>query len=361
VVEQGTCNNRFDFNSVGKNGIRMVTITESITKYSKGCLYMQGRQYWYKVSINGKSEYIPLKTNLKEVAYRKVREIKEKLSMGIYPVSEIKGNKFTDLAERYLQYIKKNKAFSTQRRDKFIIDNFGKIFAGKTLSQISSVDIERYILDCGKEASTINREMAVLKHCFNKGIEWGFIKENPAAKVKRLKVQKSAVRYLSDEEIKKILNNAKGIWRAIIITFLESGLRAGELARLEWKDIDKEKGILSIHHTKSYKPRNIPISGRLIKVFNSLPKGKGRVFPFSDSYIIHKVAKICADKEKVNLPDVTCHIFRHTYASRLVMAGVNLRTVQALLGHSNITTTMIYSHLAPDYMKGIGEKLGYKF
>ncbi len=336
----------------------METITQTITKYSKGCLYKQGKQFWFKISINGKALYINLKTNIREVAYRKAREIKENLSIGIYPVAEIKGNKFTNLSEMYLQHIKKNKAGSTQRRDKFIIENFEKVFAGKTLNQISPVDVERYILDCGKEPSTVNREMAVLKHCFKKGIEWGFLKENPAEHVKRLKVQQKPVRYLSDDEIGEILKHAQGKWRSIIIFLLETGLRISELENLRWADIDMDKRILSIHHTKSYKARYLEITPRVEEILKKLPRTKNKVFPNRADWYSHKIKRIC---KKAGLDDVSPHTFRHTFASRLVMAGVNLRIVQALLGHSNITTTMIYSHLAPDYLRGIGEKLGYKF
>jgi len=96
-------------------------------------------------------------------------------------------------------------------------------------------------------------------------------------------------------------------------------MRAGELARLEWKDVDMKKRILSIAESKSYKPRYIEISDRLLKILNSLPQENEKVFPFGSDYIIHKVVNICEDAK---LPDFTCHVFRHTFTSRLVAAGV---------------------------------------
>lgn len=329
-------------------------------KVSSGSVFKRGNVYWYTIDIDGKRHKKSLHTSSRAEAYQKFSQIKANLEIGVTP-SVISSISFSELKKKYLAYAKSTKAKSSVRRDTAILKKMTEYFKQYHVAQINRQMVEEYAQrqrEAGMKAATLNREMAVLKHLFKKAGEWGMVKENPAQDIKPLKLQKKPIRYLTDDEIQNILKAAPGIWRSVIITFLETGMRAGELARLEWKDVDIAKKILSVAESKSYKPRYIEISDRLLKVLNSLPKEDKRIFPFGSDYIIHKVAKICEDAK---LPDVTCHVFRHTFASRLVSAGVNLRTVQALLGHSSINTTMIYAHLAPDYLKGIGEKLGYRY
>lgn len=331
-------------------------------KVSKGTVFKRGNVYWYRLHIDGKRIQKTLDTSSRPEAYQRFSKIKEKLELGITPTA-LSSVSFSHLKKKYLSYAESTKAKSSVVRDTSILKKMEEFFRNKSVPQINREMIEEYIQKQQTKkkkihAPTVNREVALMKHVFKKAEDWGFVKENPVRGMQMLKVQKKSIRYLSDNEIDEILKKAQGIWRAIVIMFLETGLRAGELSRLAWKDIDVEKRILAVHQTKSYKPRYIEISDRLLKVLESLPKDEAKVFPFGTDYVIHRVSKICED---AGMEDVTCHVLRHTFASRLVMAGVNLRTVQALMGHSNITTTMVYSHLAPGYMTGIGEKLGYRY
>ena len=137
---------------------------------------------------------------------------------------------------------------------------------------------------------------------------------------------------------------------------------------LEWSDIDwKNKQIKIINkevrNPKGQKERYIPMDDKLINILKSLPRN-GSSFVFSTpegkprvnnlNREVKKVAAKAGIKKNINL-----HMLRHSFASHLVMGGVDLSTVQRLLGHSSITTTMIYAHLAPDHLRGALDKLKY--
>ncbi|MCD6222010.1 site-specific integrase [bacterium] len=326
-------------------------------KISKGTLYKRGNVWWFAIRCDGKKIQKSLHTSIKEEALARFKKIKEDLLLGISPsVLTQKQISFFELVNKYEDFIVSNKSESTVRREKGILEKVKNYFGNCPVNSITQNKIEGYLNAQKVSNASLNREIAVLKHMFKKAVEWGYLKENPARKIKKLKVQEKKIRYLTDREIKRILDVCDEEWRDIFLFFLYTGLRLSEFVNLSWDDVDFKKGLIAVQKTKSYKARYIPMSKEIRSI---LKKWRKREKPckFSADYISHKVREIC---KKVGIFDVSPHILRHTFASRLVMNGVPLRVVKELLGHSDIKTTMVYSHLAPDYMKGIEEKLNYK-
>ena len=101
------------------------------------------------------------------------------------------------------------------------------------------MNIERLLTDfiCFSPA-TVNKELTALRHLFNKGIEWGYLTNNPLSKVKRLKVIQRKFRFLTLNEIDLVLRNCPASIYPIILTAIHTGLRKSELFRLEWEDVD---------------------------------------------------------------------------------------------------------------------------
>ena len=133
-----------------------------------------------------------------------------------------------------------------------------------------------------------------------------------------------------------------------------TGMRQGEQFTREWGDIDLDAGTIRLQISKNGKGRFVHLNSRALAALRMLHAqsiGAGRVFSnlkprwFTDAV---RAAK---------LQDFTWHDLRHTFASRLVMAGVDIRTVQELMGHRSITMTMRYAHLSPQHRTGALEKL----
>ena len=127
-------------------------------------------------------------------------------------------------------------------------------------------------------------------------------------------------------------------------------MRKAEYLRLKWSSVDLEQGYLDILKTKSGKARQIPISKTLRAELEKIEDKTEYVFLNPDTnlpfYDLKKpFERLCA---KAGVKGVTCHTLRHTAATRMVNAGIDLVVVQELLGHADIKTTMIYSHPVPE-------------
>ena len=306
------------------------------------------------------------------------------------------------LLEKYLDYSRINHAPSTTVRFSSVIENLREFLRQKYprvthLSQLTPEIIERYKMHRrdamvnpngrriesdeditehtrkGVRSRTVNFELKVLTNIFNVAINWGYIKENPTKKVKRLKVTDgSPVRFLTEKECQKLLVACPDDLYLIYFTFLNTGMRKSELENLEWSDIDFKRRKISIQRKEFWQPkskdREIPLSNQLYKLMKQHRESNRRglnssfVFPHRDGGKI-KIKlrdKLIEITHRVGIENVSkIHTLRHTFASHLVMSGVDLPTVMKLMGHSDIQTTMIYAHLAPDHLADAVNKLSF--
>lgn len=202
--------------------------------------------------------------------------------------------------------------------------------------------------------ATRNRHLAYLSSMFNKGKEWGLLTDNPALGIKLLKENGARTRFLDQVEIQSLLTVSGKEFQPVLITVLHTGMRKGEIRKLEWSDVDFHTKVITIRESKSGRSRIIPIDNTLYKTLVNLPsrfKG-GLVFPSS-----HKEGRPYFDfkshfkftVEEAKIENFRFHDLRHTFASHLVMNGVDLLVVKELLGHQSLTMTEKYAHLAPDH------------
>lgn len=178
------------------------------------------------------------------------------------------------------------------------------------------------------------------------------------------KLDNARKRYLSAEESETLLKavqarNEQAYQMALVA--LDSGLRFGEIASLRWSQVDLERGLIHVLNTKGKQDRTVPMTQRLKDMISEMDPGKGLIFPNTDGKIQGQIPSafkravvdsglndgITDPKEKIGF-----HGLRHTYASRLIEAGVDLYTVQKLLGHSTPVVTQRYAHLKQDALNG---------
>ena len=180
------------------------------------------------------------------------------------------------------------------------------------------------------------------------------ITDNPAQGIKPLRENGARTRFLDKEEIQLLLNAASKEFRPILISALHTGMRKGEILKLIWPDVDFKNRIITVQDSKSGKKRMIPMDNTLYESLRTLPTRfkRGYVFPSPV-----KEGQPCYDLKrqfgnavkKAGIENIRFHDLKHTFASHLIMAGVDLMTVKELLGHASITMTMRYAHLAPDH------------
>lgn len=235
----------------------------------------------------------------------------------------------------------------------------------KRIDAISGLHIEEFKaakLESGLSPKTINNLLAILKRCLRDASDW--LKIDSAPKIKLLKVPPQKFDYLTFDESRRLLAAcADSFWRTMILVALNTGLRLGELKGLQWTDISFEHGHLTVRRSvvgsrvgapKNNKERQVPLTASVRAALLDLERRGQYVFARrSEGPINHKapervLGKICA---RSDLREIGWHTLRHTFASHLAMRGVPLRAIQELLGHSHVTTTMRYAHLAPSVLR----------
>ncbi len=305
----------------------------------------------------------------KQLAELALKDVQLKIARGeILGVSETKKILFEDYAKEYLEYSKTNKSGRSYERDIISVNvHLVPYFKGKHLFDITSRMIESY-----KEKrvirvkeGTVNMELFAIKKMLRKAVDWGYLRSNPASGVRGLKESPLPPKYLSREETRRLLDNCSGYIHAMVATALQTGMRKSEIFNLQWSDVDFRNRIITVNnkedwHPKNYEPRAIPMSNFLYGILSGLPHhiSSNYVFCKPDGNRFHRIWwSFEKALRKAGLPHIRFHDLRHTFASHLVMAGVDLATVQKLLGHRDIKTTMRYAHLAPDHLRSSIEKI----
>lgn len=147
---------------------------------------------------------------------------------------------------------------------------------------------------------------------------------------------------------------------------LNTGLRQGELLKLKWENVDFEQAVLTIigSTTKTGKTRHVPLNEEalfVLRAWKSQPGNKslaGHVFPSIDGAPMTEIGGSWAWLlKRARISKFRWHDLRHTFASKLVMAGENLNTVRELLGHADYKMTLRYAHLAPEHKAAAVAKL----
>jgi integrase len=262
---------------------------------------------------------------------------------------------FKDLAERYSTLVSSQKrGYNSERyRIRTLIGFFGK----RRIAELTGQDAERFKVERLRVAkpATVNRELENLKHMVGKkAIEWGFLGENPFQGVKLLHVPGRQDRILTHEEEAKLLAACEKVrapyLRPICVLALHSGARKGEILSLKWSQVDLANRTIHIIEGKTEQSRRyIPMNDTLHGLFTELRRRRKAqlVFPSPRNpghrLRDHKVGFAKAVR-LAGIPHIRFHDTRHTFATRLIRAGVDLVTVQRLLGHTRVGTTARYAH-----------------
>ena len=272
---------------------------------------------------------------------------------------------FDVMVTHYLEWSKTNK--KSYESDCCHTRRLLEFFSGRSLKDITSWDIEKYKskrLKDGLKPASVNRQLQCLKHIFTKAIEWGKVKENPVKKVKLFKENNKRVRYLSESEMESLLRACRESTTSslynIVLMALNTGMRRGEIFSLTWDDIDLERRIITIRETKGGEARRILFNDEVKKLLENIQKTES---PYlftgrSGGRLDDIFNAFDRARNKAGLKDFKFHDLRHTFASYLVMGGVDLFTVKELLCHKDIKMTMRYSHLAPEHKMSAVNKIG---
>ncbi len=326
-------------------------------------IFKKGEDWYIDYYVNARRRRKKIGPS-KRMAEAVLAKIKLQIIEGKYlDISRQPKTTFEDLAVEYLKFSKINKR--SWIRDRVSIKHLGAVFGGRYLSGITPLQIEHYKARRKDEVApaSVNRELGCLRHMLNKGIQWGMATENPAKGMRLLRENNTRLRYLTSKEAERLIEAAAPHLRPIVIVALNTGMRKGEILGLRWEDIHWKQGIILLKDTKNNQWREVPINNDVTETLgNLLERSKGPyVFTSWTGKAFTEVRKSFDSACKaVGIEDFHFHDLRHTFASHLVMAGVDLTTVKELLGHKSIEMTLRYSHLSPLHKKSAVGKLRFR-
>ncbi len=334
-------------------------------------------------------------------ARERVKQILADVLKGRDPQAEKKAKK-THTLESFITHEYAPWVEANHRREdaiSIIKSNFFPDFSKSKLDEITARDIEKWRskkLRAGLKPATTNRQLNPLKAALQKAVIWEFIKENPLSSVKPLKVDSAPKeRYLTeDEEVhlmvalddrEKSLRQGResgNQWRTergyallpsvdgfadhlkpMVILSMHTGVRRGELFNLKWTDIDfGQRTTLTVRGegSKSGQTRHIPLNQAAVDTLLQWQRqnDNGQLVFHNNGKKFTNVNSAWRNVlQDAGISNLRWHDLRHTFASNLVMAGVDLNTVRELLGHKDIKTTLRYAHLAPKEKAAAVEKL----
>ena len=207
-----------------------------------------------------------------------------------------------------------------------------------------------------RSPATVNRYLAVLSHLFTMTVkEWGWLEDNPLRKVTKPKEPRGRVRFLSDEERTRLLEECKKsesqyLYTAVVLA-LSTGGRRMEILGLPWKDVDFTRGIITLHETKNGERRILPLAGHALELMKQHARVRhvncGLVFPgknFSNPIDLRTPFENAL--KRAGITDFRWHDLRHSCASYLAMNGASLAEIAEILGHKTLQMVKRYAHLS---------------
>jgi integrase len=299
---------------------------------------------------------------------------------------------FDDAGEKFLAWATTEKRANTLRGYRKCLARLAQTFGSQKLGQITTWQLESYrqkrsagvtLTETERPADTsdanwarlcklaqkgapirVNRELGLVKNLFNKMISWGLYEgENPVCKVKFKKEPRTRLRWLKPEEADRLLAACAEPLKTLVLVGLHCGLRIqAEALTLRWEDVDLKRGMLVVQagYAKNGKTRSVPLNSIVRAALEQLQRtaigdlvfSKVDGLPFRSIKTVFRTA--C---KRAGLVGVTPHTLRHTFASRLVASGVDLRSVQTLGGWASLSMIERYSHVSAPHLAAMVERI----
>ena len=268
---------------------------------------------------------------------------------------------FNKIADDALAYADEHKRSAKDDHSRMVKSS--EWFGVRQTDSITPSQIERHFEAEDWTPATWNRYRALLSLTYRLAIRAGKVKENPARLVPHKTENSGRVRFLSREEeenLRKVIRQDFPERESELDLALQTGLRLREQYTARWRDVDFERRVLTVPLDKGGQTSHVPLSKAALRALLDLHRlhGQGEL--------------VCGGRcsprswfeaavEKAKIKDFTWHCLRHTFASRLVMTGADLRTVAELLRDRTLAMVMRYAHVAPDYKLAAVERMGSSF
>lgn len=319
---------------------------------------LRGKTYWIYYYDNGQRVQRSLKTKDKNTAEYYRREIENRIALGNSPLAN-KDITAKECFERFKTMRKGVLTEKSQSTDNYRIQRFFDDEGIIRLSQVTEPKVKSHLdkrIAGGISHQTANHTIRILKTFLNFCIRQKYIQSNPIKYIIRYPQDEVVPRFLTADEVRKLIEASKDtpIYMAVIIA-IYTGMRYGEIERLKRQDVLFDEDWIVIRKSKSKKYRYVPLHQDLKEIL------KNHNGSLTEGFYTHPQTKFKFQWEKVvkkaGIEYLRFHDLRHTFASLMIKAGVDILTLSKILGHSTIKMTSQYSHLYQDHLQDSIKKL----
>ena len=335
-------------------------------------LFKRGSVYHleYYDEMENRVKRISTKCRHKKDALNFLSNFKDKLKTR----SKVKYISLYKFSNEYLNYVQANFSKSYAVTVDVSFNLLKEHFEDIQLNKIPIQELEKFFTETYQRTKQGARTYLIaLKSAFNKAILWDYLDNNPLNKIKLPKIPKNNPLFIQEHEFESLLKLEENeLMKSIYLFAFNTGLRLSEITNLKWGAIDFLEKIISVQNTNDFttkgkQERKIPMNECVFNLLrNRFPKVINIIndaFVFSTNGIqlnadfISKRFKKLIRNSSLN-QDLHFHDLRHSFASNLVKKGVSIFVVKELLGHQDVKTTQIYSHLTIDSLKNAVNLLG---
>ena len=297
----------------------------------------------------------------------------EKLQRAKLPEVAGQSLSFSELLDDALEHSKAENGTRSTHELKLKIERIRLEWGTRKAKDITKQEVVRWLQSEMVErkwtAATMNRWQACFSLVFRVACDNEKMTVNPASRIRRKAEDNLRVRYLTAEEeerIQTVLATRCPSYLPAFVLSLHTGLRASEQWNLRWSDIDLERRTLTVRKQKSGKgERHIRLNEMAVAALESLQKGQAASgVPSGVPFLNSKGTPMTTHRDwfdpavaEAKVSDYSWHKNRHSFASRLAMAGVPIHTIAHLMGHGTIQMSMRYAHLSPDHNQSAVDRL----
>ncbi len=345
-------------------------------------VYKRGDRWWVRHTIPG-AKQIREAVSFKGVKPEDITErmaedylaiLRSEVVQGKYDnVVNKKAIRFEQLIQRYLEYVETYKTYHSYERDVTSAKHLSRFFKGKPINNLTSWQVEKYLSARQKEATiygrppsnaSLNREIAMLRHMYNKAIEWNLVSSNPAAKIKPYKEKAKPLAVLTEDEFENLYDAASDFLKPILMVAVHTGMRRNEILNLKRSDVNMQQGYVLVRETKNNEIRSVSLSeelrNELKPICDKINDENAYVFPGKDGKPVKSIkSSFRGALKRSGINHIRFHDLRHCFGSKLATEGVELPVIKKLMGHKDLSTTMRYLHPSPQHEKDAVEKISY--
>jgi integrase len=328
-------------------------------------LVKRGNIWWMSFMYQGQQVRRSTETSDRRLAEAILGKIRAQIVEGKFfdkPKEDAKT--FSELLDRYLAEHASRRA--QYRRYVIMSSNLKRFFGNPKLTQVTPKTIvafknKRY--GDGVTAATINRELAMLKKAFNLACrEWEWSKDNPVCRVSMERELNTRDRWLTEDEENRLLAGAVPWVGDLIVFAINTGMRRGEILSLTWAGVDLTRRTVTVFRSKNGERRTIPANQTVMDLLIEKHRRKESAQGLASEVVFCSETGTPLDGSNLRrgiiravktarITDLHFHDLRHTFATRLVQAGVDLYKVQRLLGHKSPNMTQRYAHHYPESLR----------